>query len=255
MKKRSILTTVVAFLLLAAVVAAGLNAVFTVTYVNADFVTYTQEGEQEAQQLKEQLNGYLGKSTTFLDLNEVRATASANPRFNVVRIEKKYPASVVIWIEERRSAFAYAAQDGYDVLDVEGIWIGKSAQSSGFVELKGDFSFTYESGRISGAYAQELIGMYAVMSELLGEPRANVLSLTFEDSGDTSSDRFDRFRIAMREGVEIVIGEPSVRAQDKVRAALAVYLDLTQSERVSGTINTAIVTSTGEAAAYYFPEN
>ena len=59
MKKRSILTTVVAFLLLAAVVAAGLNAVFTVTYVNADFVTYTQEGEQEAQQLKEQLNGYL----------------------------------------------------------------------------------------------------------------------------------------------------------------------------------------------------
>ena len=255
MKKRSILTTVVAFLLLAAVVAAGLNAVFTVTYVNADFVTYTQEGEQEAQQLKEQLNGYLGKSTTFLDLNEVRATASANPRFNVVRIEKKYPASVVIGIEERRSAFAYAAQDGYDVLDVEGIWIGKSAQSSGFVELKGDFFFTYESGRIFGAYAQELIGMYAVMSELLGEPRANVLSLTFEDSGDTSSDRFDRFRIAMREGVEIVIGEPSVRAQDKVRAALAVYLDLTQSERVSGTINTAIVTSTGEAAAYYFPEN
>ena len=255
MKKRSILTTVVAFLLLAAVVAAGLNAVFTVTYVNADFVTYTQEGEQEAQQLKEQLNGYLGKSTTFLDLNEVRATASANPRFNVVRIEKKYPASVVIGIEERRSAFAYAAQDGYDVLDVEGIWIGKSAQPSGFVELKGDFSFTYESGRIPGAYAQVLIGMYAVMSELLGEPRANVLSLTFEDSGDTSSDRFDRFRIAMREGVEIVIGEPSVRAQDKVRAALAVYLDLTQSERVSGTINTAIVTSTGEAAAYYFPEN
>ena len=92
------------------------------------------------------------------------------------------------------------------------------------------------------------------MSELLGEPRANVLSVTFEDSGDTSSDRFDRFRVAMREGVKIVIGEPSVRAEDKVRAALAVYLELTQRERVSGTISTAIVTQTGEAAAYYFPE-
>lgn len=254
MKKRSILTTVVAFLLLAAVVAAGLNAVFTVTYVNADFVTYTQEGEREAQQLKEELNGYLSKSTTFLDLEEVRATASANPRFNVVSIEKKYPASVVIDIQERRSAFAYAAQEGYDVLDVEGVWIGRSEQASGFVELNGDFSFTYADGKFSGDYAQELIGMYAVMSELLGEPRANVLSVTFEDSGDTSSDRFDRFRVAMREGVEIVIGEPSVRAEDKVRAALAVYLELTQRERVSGTISTAIVTQTGEAAAYYFPE-
>ena len=45
MKKRAILTTVVAFLLLVAVIAAGLNAVFTVTYVNARFLTYTEEGD------------------------------------------------------------------------------------------------------------------------------------------------------------------------------------------------------------------
>ena len=72
MKKRAILTTVVAFLLLVAVIAAGLNAVFTVTYVNARFLTYTEEGETAARELKEDLNEYLGKSTTFLDLEEVR---------------------------------------------------------------------------------------------------------------------------------------------------------------------------------------
>lgn len=254
MKKRSVLTTVIAFLLLAAVVAAGMNAVFTVTYVNAGFRTYTPEGERAAQEIKEQLNGYLGRSTTFLDLTEVRAMAAKNPRFQVVTVEKKYPASVVVELEERRSAFAVAQEGGgYAVFDVEGVRIGESESAQGYVLLTGDFAFTAENGTLSGAYAEEVVAIYGVLSEALGEPRANLLSVTLQESGDTSSDRFDRFYLATREGVEIVVGEPSVRAEDKVRAAMEVYLSLTPRERVTGSISTAIVTETGEAAAYYFP--
>ena len=52
MKKRSILTTVIAFVLLVAVIAAGLNAIFTVTYVRANFRTYTERGAATAEELK-----------------------------------------------------------------------------------------------------------------------------------------------------------------------------------------------------------
>ncbi|HIX08838.1 MAG TPA: FtsQ-type POTRA domain-containing protein [Firmicutes bacterium] len=251
MKKRTILTTVVAFILLVAVFAAGLNAVFTVAYVNAGFLTYTPEGERAAQELKEELNGYLGTSTTFLDLSEVRATAEAYPRFRVVSVEKRYPAAVEIKIEERRAAFAMQAENGWDILDADGFRIDTVDSAQDHLVLAGDFSFSYRDGVIDGAYASQLLELYGVLSELLGEPRANVLSVTLEDRGNTSSDRFDNFRIAMREGVQILIGEPSVRAGDKARAALETYFSLSESERVTGTIITAINGQTGEVTAGY----
>ena len=252
MKKRTILTTLLAFVLLAAVVAAGMNAVFTVSYVNAQFHTCTREGEEAARQLKEELNAYLGKSTTFLDLEEVRVTAQSNPRFDVVTVEKQYPAAVYVEIVERRSAFAYAnAAGGYDVFDVDGNRIGESATAEGFIELAGDFSLTCENGKLTGNYAEELLSAYAVMAELLGEPRANILSVSLEDNSATGTTILDRFRIATREGVEITMREPSVRVDEKVRAGVETYLGLPQEDRVRGQIIVVIRKDTDRATAEY----
>ena len=252
MKKRAILTTIVAFLLLVAVIAAGLNAVFTVTYVDARFLTYTEDGETAARELKEDLNEYLGKSTTFLDLEEVRATAETYPRFRVVSVGKEYPSSVIVEIIERRAAFALASSDGWDILDTDGVRIGNSDSADTYMELKGDFTFSYENGVVAGSYVAQVLELYDVLSELLGEPRANIISVTFEDSGNTATDSMDRFRIATREGVEIVIRDPAVRIGDKVRAAVELYLSLSENERVCGTINSVIVESTGNVSAQYF---
>ena len=105
MKQRTFFTTLIAIVLLAAVIAAGLHAVFTVAYVRASFRTNSPEGEAAAQQLKERLNTYLGSSSTFLDLGEVRATAESDPRFKVVSLEKRLPSAIEVVIEERRAAF------------------------------------------------------------------------------------------------------------------------------------------------------
>ena len=94
--------------------------------------------------------------------------------------------------------------------------------------------------------------LYDVLSELLGEPRANIVSVMFEDNENTATDAFDRFRIATREGVEIVIRDPAVRIADKARAAVELYLSLSENERVCGTINSVIVEETGKASAQYF---
>ena len=52
MKQKTILTTIIAFVLLVAVIAAGVNAIFTVTYVRATFRTYTERGAAAAESLK-----------------------------------------------------------------------------------------------------------------------------------------------------------------------------------------------------------
>ncbi len=251
MNKRTVLTTIVAFVLLVAVIAAGINAVFTVTYVDARFVTYTTEGERAAQEMKEDLNGYLGRSTTFLDLSEVRATAAAYPRFKIVTIDKQYPASVIVEVTERRAAFALAAGDAWDIFDTEGYRIGTSTSAAGYVLIGDGFSLSTEQGLLTGGYAAELLDMYGAFCAALGEPRANLLSVSLDDMSTAGSLEFDNFRIATTEGVEIVISEPSVRAAEKAAAAAEVYLSLQDGERVRGSITAVISALTEKAEAHY----
>ena len=101
MKNRVLITTVAAFLLLAAVIAAGVNAVFTVTLVKTEFSVFSEEGEREAEALKAQIDKFVGSSTTFLDLGDVQSVVDGYPCMRVDRIEKKYPSTVEVEISER----------------------------------------------------------------------------------------------------------------------------------------------------------
>lgn len=250
MKKRTFLTTLIAILLLAAVIAAGLHAVFTVAYIQASFSTCTPEGERAAQQLKEELNTYLGSSTTFLDLEQVRATAESDPRFRVLSVEKQFPSAVSITIEERHAAFAVQTESGYAIVDDEGVRIDEVASAEDYVLLTGDFSVAFENGILSGDYVAELLEIYASFVEALGEPRANLISVSLEGSG--ASARFDRLSIGTREGVEIVVWNPSEQPAQLGAAAVQKYLSLAEAERVRGSIVVQRVSATGEVNAEYF---
>lgn len=242
MKKR-VLTTVIAFVLLAAVIAAGLNAIFTVTYVRATFRTYTEKGVAAAEVLKEQLNGYVNRSSVFLDLSEVRATVEADPRFEVVTIAKEYPETISVEIVERREAFAIRSEDGsYTVLDEEGVILDTVSSSDGYILLEG-FTLTEADGSVSGEYFDELLAVYQAMQESLGEVRANVdrVELLAPASG------WNIFRIYMHEGAQIDLLNPAERAGEMAAAATQSYLAMTDAQRVWRTI-TATVTSEGEIA-------
>ncbi len=250
MKQRTFFTTLIAIVLLAAVIAAGLHAVFTVAYVRASFRTNSPEGEAAAQQLKERLNTYLGSSSTFLDLGEVRATAESDPRFKVVSLEKRLPSAIEVVIEERRAAFASPSEEGFDLIDGEGVRIGAAASAEDYVLLAGDFSVTYQGIAAQGAYLPELLGVYAAFSEVLGEPRANFVSVSLEASGVASSTRFDRFRFASREGVEIVIWDPASAPAELGKVAAEAYLSLGDAQRVRGNILVQRTASGGVSAEY-----
>lgn len=252
MRQRAFLTTLIAILLLAAVIAAGFHAVFTVAYVQASFYTHTPEGDRAAQQLKEELNAYLGSSTTFLDLDEVRATAESNPRFRVLSLEKHFPSAIALEIEERYAAFAVPSGEGFALVDNDGVRIDEVSSAESYIELKGDFSVSFVDGRAAGGYVNELLVMYSSFLQALGEPRANLLSISLVDSG--ASSRFDQFCIQTVEGVEIVIWNPSERPAEAGDAAVQKYLELTETERVRGSIVVQAVSATGEMNAEYFSE-
>ena len=219
MKKR-VLTTLIAFVLLAAVIAAGLNAIFTVTYVRATFRTYTEKGVAAAEVLKEQLNGYVNRSSVFLDLSEVRATVEADPRFEVVTIAKEYPETISVEVVERREAFAILNEDGsYTVLDEEGVILDTVSSSDGYILLEG-FTLSEADGSVSGEYFDELLA---------------------------PASGWNIFRIYMHEGAPIDLLNPAERAGEMAAAATQSYLAMTDAQRVWRTI-TATVTSEGEIA-------
>ena len=251
MKKKVIITTIVSFVLLFAVVIAGLNAIFTVTSVRATYTAYSKDGEEEAQELQEKLNGFKGKSLTFFDMKEIEKVVAEYPYFQLEETAKSYPETVRVTITERKEAFVFPLENGkYAVLDEEGCFLRESEDSdnraSGKNILLGG-GFSYADGTL-GNYASELLVFYGILRENLGEVRANVLSVVVE--GDPKIEELQSFVVNMREGVSVRIYDPHASVKEKSMLAVQKYLSLGDGERVCGEI-TVLETRDGELTCRY----
>lgn len=240
MKARVLLTTLISFLLLCAVVAAGLNAVFTVTSVEAEFSILSAEGEKEAEELKEKLNGFIGKSSTFLDEEEVRSLIASYPCMKAERVEKKYPSTLGVTVSERMEIFSVPTEHGFAVLSDDGTCLyyknDLTNRMGGENILLEGFSFSVAQGEtVSDETFNAVLTAYGVLREVLQEPRANVVSIAYR-----SGLVFDSFVIAMREGVRIEIVAPKELTAEKMRQALLDesegYLVRSDGERLCGTV-------------------
>ena len=238
MKKKVLILTGVAGALLIAVIAAALNAVFTVARVEVHFSTCSQQGETEAVLLQNELDSaYVGKSTTFLKLEDVEESVERYPAFRVLSAEKHFPRTVVLTVEERRETYAFRRENGlFAILDEEGVYLYDSEQN---INRRGGENILLEgfalsvpgSGKIAeGSYAEELFAMGRVLTETFGDARANVVSVTLSSEYEMGA----YFLLEMREGVTVQIFTPENEPEDKARAALEKYLSLSETEKTYG---------------------
>ena len=238
MKKKVLILTGVAVALLIAVIAAALNAVFTVARVEVHFSVCSSQGEAEAVLLQGELtDAYVGRSTTFLKLEEVEGAVERYPAFRVVSAEKHFPRTVSLTVEERKECYAFRRENGlYAILDEEGVYLydreqnvnrrgGENILLNGFALLAG------EAGtKVSGEYAQELVSMLSVFTEALGDARANVVSVTLSTEYELGA----YFLLAMREGVTVQIFTPENHTEEKAEAVIEKYLSLSETEKTHG---------------------
>lgn len=263
MKKRAIISTCVAFVLLIAVVAAGLNAVFTVTKVSPSFTTYTSAGESDARELEKKLSVFQGKSTTFLNLDDVRAVVAEYPCFSLETIDKQYPSTVTLSVCERKETYAFEGGNGYTVLDANGVCLytgrttAENSRTSGDNVVVRGFDITAESGGAAeGEYISGLLAFAAAFSDELADGEATVgirsivISVTLVRKTSVRAD--DYFDIVMREGVVLRIFDPDTLIEDKARAAAAYYRDMGDGERTYGGI--LVMEVNGEVKTAFFDE-
>lgn len=244
MKTRVILTTVVSFVLLLLVVLAGLNAVYTVTSVRANFQTYSEEGESDAVKLQKELDSFVNKSTVFLDLDKVKKTVEEYPCFRLEEAKKKYPDKLELKITERQEAFVCALEEGkYAVLDDAGEYLYEKDTDANRTDgekniLLTGFAFSFQNG-VEGEYYKEFAETLSVFRALLKGVRSNVLSM--ELIRNTTMPQYDRFEIRMREGVLIEIRNPQKKTAEKARLAIERYLSVGAYEG-SGLTNAQLMT-------------
>ena len=225
MKKKVILAPAVSFILLLLVILAGLNAVYTVTSVRANFCTFSEEGESEARELQEKLDSFVNKSEVFLDLDDVRETVEQYPYFRVEEVRKNYPDKLELKITERKEAFAYLNKNGkYVILDEQGQLLREEASNVNRAGGKNILlkSFDFEGGG-EVRYFEELIKIFTSFQEVLTEARANITSIELFVRGAADYTEIDYIRVQMREGVFFDILNPNVQPYEKAHLAVERY--------------------------------
>ena len=256
MKKALIMTTV-AFVLLLAVIAAGLNVIFTITYVETSFSTFSMQGEEDAKTLKAELDGFVGKSMTFLKLDEVENAVEQYPCFRLERVKKKFPKTVEVSIKERRELFAYQTEQGnYAMIDSEGVCIRMSeenvSRTGGENVLLKNFTLTTEvSVPVEGKYFEALLTTFAGFEACVEDARANVREVVLKIGGNESNPLTNLFEIEMQEGVIVEMNNPLSNAEEKAKKAMEIYSKLGDIDKMYGCI-TVTESAQGEINAVYF---
>ena len=256
MKKKILLSTIVSFVLLAAVIAAGINAVFTVSDMRTEFCVYSADGRTEAAQLLEKLGRYRGKSSTFLDLNDVKITVEQFPCLSAERVEKLYPSAVYVEVRERKETYAVPKEGGFAVFDEAGCYLYDKETNvcrldGGENILLEGFVFTYTARQSAqGEYAQELFAAFDALCTQLTEIRANAQRAELKKFSSDERNHF--FYIYMREGVLLSIKNPAKAIGEKAEAAVEKYLSLTDEQRVKGVIDVVddLMTGSGVNVSY-----
>ncbi len=243
MKKKGkiLLTTAIGLVLLVAVIAAALNAVFTVTDVKVRYSTLSEEGLDDSFALQAELEEkFVGSSTTFLDLEDVREIVEKYPAFRLDGLEKKFPRTLTLSVTERKETYTFEYESGrFAVLDEEGLYLYEKTDNvnrrlGGNVLLEGFTLTKGEAGTaVTGAYFEEALKFCNVFADQLDDIRANLTSIRLVPTGNPiEGDYF--FRLLFHEGLYADVYSPSHLTEDKAMAVLLKYRELPDAQRLYG---------------------
>lgn len=244
--KKALIMTSVAFVLLLAVAAAGLNVIFTVSYIDASFSLYSEQGEKEAETLKKELDEFVGDSTTFLKLSEVEKTVEKYPCFRVESVKKKFPKTIEVVVKERRELFAYRTEEGYAMIGADGNCLRMSednvSRTGGENVLLKNFELSVALGeRVRGDYFDALVSAFEGFETGIGDAKAIVREVTLFIGGSANNPLTNFFLIEMQEGVVIEMNDPLSMPYEKAKKAVEVYGTLGDVTRMYGCITVAEV--------------
>lgn len=243
-KKLIIIICSAVIILLAAVL--GFSIVLSVNEVRVSYTLYSDEARENAAEVQEKLNEYIGKNFLFADEKDFAAVYDDYEHFKVVSVEKKFPDRIEIVVEEYMESYAVyvpgeSGAGKYYMLDRNGFVVCTKSENEN--NLDGGANVLLEGVTFTsleaGSYAQgdsweEILAVLRGMDEALGGIRSSIKSITFQSPTTDAKDDFIRFETS--EGVELYIFHPAHLAEEKVQKVATLYRELSDLNTLFGKI-------------------
>ncbi len=232
MKKKVVLAVTLSVVVLLAAIAAGINAVFSVTSVKVQFQAFSSRTKEEVAVVQAELDGFVGRSLIALDLAEVSAVVAKYPYFEVTAIEKQFPQTVALSLKEKEELFAVKVEGGYSLYDGAGSFLRTSEKNSSradgaeLILLEG-----MEAGSERFALA---VSICSQMQKHLPDLRMNLVSVAYVAPSANPAD--DYLSFVMREGAVMELHNPAHKGEVKAQLAIAKYLEIMDEDRMYGRI-------------------
>ena len=220
-----ILLTVLVFL---SGTVLGISTVYRIKDVTVDILHVTEEAIVEGAELQKSLQeAYKGNSTFFVKDKKAKEILADYPYFRLSSFDKSYPGRLIIKVAEDAEVYALeAGENSYYILGPDGTVLDvrnthlNMLNGAENVVLKG-LSVTAESGKIptgDDCFAT-MLSLCEELSVVLGGIRSNVVSVEVYRRTPQMI-----YRVTMREGVKIYIGDPMVNTKEKAQKAIEKYI-------------------------------
>lgn len=254
---RKIVWLLIGIVFLASVVI-GIGVIFAVKNVNVDLNSYTYPDwesmtEEERQSADAKIGGfkdsilgkYRGAMIGFVDEEEL-AELFKDSDYVFAGLEKVYPCTLNVTLNERRETFATENGDGkYKTYDAEGRFLADNAD--GFNVLDGSPDII-----VNGAMGDGDIAAVADISRIIAKPEYfGSLRPVVNSVQLISADKVMIF--SLRCGIDINISDYGNLSEVKVAKAYQKFLSLTAEGKLSGTIVAAVQASNGEVVVEHIP--
>ena len=240
MKVRKILILVISVVLLAAAGLLGVNTVFSVSFIDVSFFVSSDKAQEDSLKIRQSLETeYKGKNLLFVSQDDVRAFMDGYPYMKVVSVEKAYPATLKLSLEERSERYAVCVvEEGnavYYMTDEEGNVLAERSVNENNVDNNPNFLIRGLTG--GAAFSSDknwrtVLTVCAAMDEAVGGVRTCLVGL--EVFSPTSNEADAKFIVTTSEGVTICIVHPQSLPREKAEKAMEEYRKLDDGQKGRG---------------------
>lgn len=242
-RKKTIWIIVLTAVIFVSMATLGITSVYRVDTVTLNASVISEEANMEAALLQTRLEEAYDKRSSFgVDKAEAEKILADFPHFRLTGFEKSYPNRIIVSVTEDAEVYAVPVGEGnYYILGADGMVLG--IRDSYINRLDGAANVFLNGLQVSGDKGMQLSGDECLepllefcqkASKTLSGLRRNVISV--DVIRNTSVLEEALFKVSMREGVKIYIGNPTQLTEEKARLAMEKYLSLSDEDRLIGRI-------------------
>lgn len=263
MQKKKLITILLTVILFLSACVLTATTVYRVSAVTLEISVISEEAKTEVETLEKEIaKRYKKENIFFVSEREARVEFEKYPHLRITDFRKSYPNRLIIKGTEDAEVYAVKNGEGFYILGADGTLLCERNslvnRSDGQNNLLLDgLTINGEKGKIpTDEEFSTIFSFCQFMDENLGGIRANVALVTLEKPTSRPEDFI--LVLTTREGVEMVVYNPSENTQIKAESLARFYKDMPTVDRLSGKIfvsDSGKCSYVGKKNKYFFEKN